>query len=239
MDIQTSEPASQQFLMSLQDERDTESARLKPNYVEALARAFPDLRSAPTVDAAYWALAVRFDAPADVSLLPTRLKHAVLRRLLFHNPGGDPASNFVAWSIREMKKANRLRLKEREKTAGEKRRAAKEVDRAVIKASLTLPVSKIAGQAEHLVVLAALPDAAFRRTPEWRRTRYQAIERARSRCMSCGRGPKDGAVLEARHIVSRIAAPERAFDLFNIRVVCTDCGLGGRTLVASKAGLPE
>lgn len=222
---------------------------LKDSYRNELQRRFPAVDCGATVQSAYWALAVHFDAPADVSILPSHAQFTVIRRLLFKRKAGeavgheDPARRFISLAVRELRtmQVSRLKAIEQNKAAAERREAKKAAreDGATVLASLSLPVSRVAGQAEHLVVLASLPDAAFRRTPEWRRTRYQAIAMAGSACAHCGRGPKDGAVLEARHIVSRIAAPARAFDLFNIRVSCLDCATGKRTLVASREGLPD
>lgn len=114
------------------------------------------------------------------------------------------------------------------------KKAAKRLEKEVL-ASLAKPVSRIAGQAEHLAVLANLPADRFFRTREWRRTRWEALNLYGRHCCSCGATPEDESRLTATHIESRLVAPHRAFDLANLRILCTDCHVGRRSLARPGA----
>lgn len=208
--------------------------KLKDSYVERLGEIFPGLTIGSTVDGAYGAIAIHLDADRAVQTIGAGQQRNVLRRLAFHSQGEPCRAIFHSLVLMELRKKQRQTIaiealrETREAQQSAKNEARR--DRKEIEQSLHLPVSRIAAEAEHLAVLAALPDAAFARTPEWRKTRWQAIVMAGSACSVCGCGPRDGKRLVARHIVSRIVAPEKAFDLFNIRVRCAECDTGARTL---------
>ena len=113
------------------------------------------------------------------------------------------------------------------------KKLAKRIEREVL-ASLVKPVSRAAGRAEHLAVLANLPADRFYRTAEWRKVRWDALHAYGRRCCSCGATPEDEARLTATHVVSRLVAPERAFDLSNLRILCADCHIGRRALTGPQ-----
>ena len=54
----------------------------------------------------------------------------------------------------------------------------------------------------------------------------KAIEKYGSRCMACGRGPKNGAVIHVDHIKPRSIYPELALSFSNLQILCEDCNLG-------------
>jgi 5-methylcytosine-specific restriction endonuclease McrA len=91
--------------------------------------------------------------------------------------------------------------------------------------SVLLAPSAIAAQSEHLTVLAGLPASHFYRTAEWLSSRADALRLSGYRCEWCGADRKK-AFLHVDHVVPRIAAPERAFDLSNLRVLCEPCHIG-------------
>lgn len=124
---------------------------------------------------------------------------------------------------RKVERASAGRLRHAAKCLAKKR----EKD---VLASLGKPVSRDAGRAEHLAVLAALPHDLFFRTKEWRRTRWEALNLYGRVCCSCGATPADESRLVATHVDSRLLRPDRAFALANIRILCTDCHIGRRAL---------
>jgi 5-methylcytosine-specific restriction endonuclease McrA len=179
---------------------------------------------------AFDGLADRYGCP-QAKALPSKERHAVLRR---YAANGCTAQAFVSAAIRSLKTLQRRRLthadrEEQQRLARalrtEKRRGEEELLR-----SLSKPVSRIAGQAEHLRVLANLPADIFYRTPEWRRTRWEALALYGRRCVSCGAVPADEGRLTATHITPRLVRPELAFDLSNLRILCADCHVGQRAL---------
>jgi hypothetical protein len=179
-------------------------------------------------------LAERYGCP-QAKKLPIKKKKAVLRHL---NKGQPSADRFAALAIKAMSGLAKATIREADKTramqmkAAVRRAARREYDDML--ASLAMPVSRIAGQAEHLNTLAGLPADLFFKTPEWRRTRWEALNNYGRRCISCGAVPEDEARLTATHVISRIVRPELAFDLSNIRILCVDCHIGRRTLTGSQ-----
>lgn len=82
---------------------------------------------------------------------------------------------------------------------------------------------------EHALVLASLPEANFNKLPEWRSLRMYVLRRSGGRCEMCGASRED-VRLEARYIIPRFYAPERAFDPSNLKTLCPACsGDGGWT----------
>src|SRR3990167_676882 len=67
---------------------------------------------------------------------------------------------------------------------------------------------------------------AFYRSYEWRKLRYQALERDGGACLACGRGRKDGAVLHVDHIKPLRRNWELRLDLSNLQVLCDLCNHG-------------
>ena len=216
--------------------------KLKDTYVARLCEVFPGMPVGRTVEAAFGAVAIHLDADRAVQNLSAQEQKNVLRRLAFHTQGHPCREVFQGLVLRELQRRQGHRIKHEDVKANRADQRAVKIerrrDRQALEASLTLPVSRLAAEAEHLAVLAALNDGPFTRTPEWRKTRWQAIVMAGSACSVCGGGPREGKRLVARHIVSRIVAPEKAFDLFNIRVRCAECDTGARTLRAVAEAPP-
>jgi len=178
-------------------------------------------------------LADRFGCP-EAKRLPVKEKVAVIRRL-----GTDISGHaFITQALRAMKTVNKAKHHQSEHVrwaqakAAAKRLAKK--DAAEILASLHKPISRLAGQAEHHGVLAGLPTDLFFRTKEWRALRWRALHLYGRRCMSCGAVPADEARLTAAHVESRIARPDRAFDIANLRILCADCQVGRLSCVGQE-----
>jgi hypothetical protein len=162
-------------------------------------------------------------AGIDVQL-NTNQKMTVVRRL-----GGNKK-----WSTKTiedlvigvLRKEQSRHLRERKVTIDRRLANAMKADRRIELAdSMMQPVSRLAGEPEHLQVLVGLPGIRFYKTPEWRATRADALRLAGFRCEWCGATAKT-AQLEVDHIATRIIAPERAFDLNNLRVLCEPCHAG-------------
>lgn len=62
------------------------------------------------------------------------------------------------------------------------------------------------------------------RAPIPKRVRYDVLARDGHRCVSCGRGKHDGAVLEVDHILP--ASRNGSGDLSNLQTLCKDCNQG-------------
>jgi len=50
-----------------------------------------------------------------------------------------------------------------------------------------------------------------------------------ARCQCCGRGARDGAIMQVDHIQPRSRHPELALRADNLQVLCRDCNLGKGT----------
>lgn len=68
--------------------------------------------------------------------------------------------------------------------------------------------------------------AEFLQSYEWRRVRYQALQKHGGACQCCGRGAKDGLRLHVDHIKPRRKFPELALDVNNLQVLCEECNHG-------------
>jgi hypothetical protein len=151
-------------------------------------------------------------------------KLTVLRRL-----GGKKKwakYSFVDLVIMVMTRDQRKLLSQRSDQAS---RRAKAAQRAMVRDTLHQPVTRLASQPEHLTVLAGLPASHFYASVEWKATRADVLRLSAYRCEWCGATTKD-ARLEVDHIVTRLIAPERAFDLNNLRVLCKPCHDGRHTV---------
>jgi hypothetical protein len=203
---------------------------IQPTILIAIARAFPRvvLTGQPSQD--FDALCDAFGV-AEAKALGRKNRHAVLRRWTRHTK--------ILSAARFADEARRCLLQEQSQIllhrakdvavqakAKARRDERQEVD--AIARSIHDPVSRLAGLPEHLVVLARLPQAAFHRTPEWRRTRWEALRLAQRRCHQCGRHVADEATLEAVHLVGRHERPDLAFALTNVVVLCDRCRPGRR-----------
>lgn len=58
------------------------------------------------------------------------------------------------------------------------------------------------------------------------RKRYEILKAFNGRCLLCGRGAAEGAVLHVDHIVPRSKRPDLADVLDNFQVLCDKCNLG-------------
>lgn len=68
--------------------------------------------------------------------------------------------------------------------------------------------------------------AGFLQSYEWRKLRYEALQRHGARCQCCGRGAADGAVMNVDHIKPRRKYPDLALDIDNLQVLCSVCNHG-------------
>lgn len=75
-------------------------------------------------------------------------------------------------------------------------------------------------------IAASMSSEKFYRTTEWKKFRYQILKTRGNRCECCGRGPKEGAIIQVDHILSRWVHPERAFDVSNMQILCLECNEG-------------
>lgn len=66
----------------------------------------------------------------------------------------------------------------------------------------------------------------FLESYQWRRIRYSALKNSDGRCSLCGRGSKDGVVLNVDHILPRKRYPELSLDINNLQVLCHECNHG-------------
>lgn len=74
--------------------------------------------------------------------------------------------------------------------------------------------------------VAAKSQDDFLQSYEWRRIRYEVIVKYESRCMACGRTPKDGIVIHVDHIKPRRKHPELALVFGNLQILCHECNHG-------------
>ena len=67
-------------------------------------------------------------------------------------------------------------------------------------------------------------DRGFYKTARWYRLRKEALHLARYRCAHCKRDVRNGGKsVNVHHIIPIEVAPHLAFDLRNLRVLCTKC----------------
>lgn len=66
----------------------------------------------------------------------------------------------------------------------------------------------------------------FYDSQKWKETRYMALQIHGGKCMCCGRGAKEGAIVQVDHIKPRSLFPELELDLNNLQVLCRDCNFG-------------
>ena len=66
----------------------------------------------------------------------------------------------------------------------------------------------------------------FLSSPEWRRTRYDALKKNNGCCELCGRSKMDGIVLNVDHIKPRRKYPKLALNIDNLQVLCNECNHG-------------
>lgn len=60
----------------------------------------------------------------------------------------------------------------------------------------------------------------------WLSLRYRVLRKYGARCQCCGRGARDGAIIQVDHIKPRSRHPELALRADNLQVLCRDCNLG-------------
>jgi hypothetical protein len=63
----------------------------------------------------------------------------------------------------------------------------------------------------------------------WLSLRYRVLKKFGARCQCCGRGARDGAIIQVDHIKPRSRHPELALRADNLQVLCRDCNLGKGT----------
>jgi 5-methylcytosine-specific restriction endonuclease McrA len=66
----------------------------------------------------------------------------------------------------------------------------------------------------------------FLESYDWRQLRYKVLTHYGSKCMCCGRTPKDGSVMNVDHIKPRKLFPQLALDFNNLQILCHDCNHG-------------
>jgi 5-methylcytosine-specific restriction endonuclease McrA len=67
----------------------------------------------------------------------------------------------------------------------------------------------------------------FYSSREWYIVRYRVIRKYESKCMACGRSPKEhGIVIHVDHIKPRSKFPELALEFNNLQLLCMECNIG-------------
>lgn len=61
---------------------------------------------------------------------------------------------------------------------------------------------------------------------EWKRLRYQVLQKFGPICQCCGASAKSGVVINIDHIKPRKLFPELALKFMNLQVLCADCNAG-------------
>lgn len=79
---------------------------------------------------------------------------------------------------------------------------------------------------ERYVCAASMTSEKFYRSKPWLDLRYRMLVLRGNRCNACGRGPKDGAIIQIDHIRPRYIYPELAFDPSNLQILCSSCNTG-------------
>lgn len=69
----------------------------------------------------------------------------------------------------------------------------------------------------------------FFNSTEWKKLRFNALQKYGNKCCSCGASAQSGAVLHVDHIKPRSIYPEYALDIQNLQILCADCNLGKGT----------
>ncbi len=72
-------------------------------------------------------------------------------------------------------------------------------------------------------------DDHFLTSRAWLSLRYRVLKKFGARCQCCGRGARDGAIIQVDHIKPRSRHPELALRADNLQVLCRDCNLGKGT----------
>jgi 5-methylcytosine-specific restriction endonuclease McrA len=68
--------------------------------------------------------------------------------------------------------------------------------------------------------------AAFYASPEWKRLSYKAKLKYGRKCMCCGAGPDQGAVINTDHVKPIRKHWRLRLDIDNLQVLCADCNIG-------------
>lgn len=66
----------------------------------------------------------------------------------------------------------------------------------------------------------------FLKSFEWRRKRFEALDKYGRKCMCCGATPEAGAKIHVDHIKPRKLYPELALDINNLQILCHECNHG-------------
>lgn len=72
-------------------------------------------------------------------------------------------------------------------------------------------------------------DRHFLSSRAWLSLRYRVLKKYGARCQACGRGARDGAIVQVDHIKPRSRFPELALRIDNLQVLCRDCNFGKGT----------
>jgi 5-methylcytosine-specific restriction endonuclease McrA len=164
----------------------------------------------------------------EFNSLPVKHKQIIIKQYLTHrSQSGRNHFNLVAACISRLKVVDR-------RAAKQKRRK----DSLALRRSRHDPVTPAAAQAEHLTVLAGLPREKFYHSKEWKIARFEALRQGNHRCNTCGATAKEGR-LHVDHIVTRVARPDLAFSLSNLRVLCETCHHGRHLSDGQSAHLKQ
>lgn len=111
---------------------------------------------------------------------------------------------------------------------------------------LDAAIAEALGHHDGLVIAEELPPAPRPRPPTqraderhfltsraWLALRYRVLKKYGARCQCCGRGARDGAIIQVDHIKPRSRYPELALRADNLQVLCRDCNLGKGTADAT------
>ena len=91
-----------------------------------------------------------------------------------------------------------------------------------------IPALKVAGSNKKKRKLVTKKDnSEFYASDEWRALRMRVIEKNESKCMACGRSPKNhGVVIHVDHIKPRSKYPQLSLAFDNLQLLCEDCNFG-------------
>lgn len=117
---------------------------------------------------------------------------------------GEPYQRELNLKISKSRRDSSIRVREREFTADQKRRARQLRRKDKIKRKT--------------------PEN-FYYSSEWRMLRYHTLRKFGFKCLACGRGPTF-VRLHVDHIKPRSTHPELSLDPDNLQVLCEDCNLG-------------
>lgn len=166
----------------------------------------------------------------DMELTPEQVE-------LFIDATTDENKRRMGIPVDEKKKGKKQKKKKRtnnfptEKKKVKEARIREEITQTKIKMKLdnvldSTQVKKLLSKASGYRDYKYIISNEFLQSQEWATLRYLAITSSSGVCKCCGRGRKDGIVLNVDHIKPRKLYPELALTLTNLQVLCDECNRG-------------